>query len=328
MAKNGGFRPGQWWEHFHPTNGFTYAGAAIYNSMIPGRADAARDQLVDFVYTDRKGGANTMYTEGSQCNESPLMTAFALQQMLLQSFNGELHVFPALPSSWPNATFFNMRTEGAFLVSASARSGSTRAVRIESLAGSSCVLRTRFGAAVQSEPAGAATALAGGRLSVALGANASVLLWLAGEPMPGADEFAPLPIAAENRSHWGVPGHGRLPPAPPPPGPAVPCTAADGYRCYSGRCADNTGKVRKNCGTDLCWPTVTNASLCRPLPEGSSKLATAAARCNGVPECHAFGLCLSYMGGKSAKFFTVHDESQLIPAQGWKMWMKPNVVRS
>ena len=23
-----------WWEHFHPTNGFTYAGAAIYNSMV------------------------------------------------------------------------------------------------------------------------------------------------------------------------------------------------------------------------------------------------------------------------------------------------------
>ena len=68
-----------------------------------------------------------MYTEGSQCNESPLVTAFALQQMLLQSFNGELHVFPALPSTWPNASFFNMRTEGAFLVSASARHGATRA---------------------------------------------------------------------------------------------------------------------------------------------------------------------------------------------------------
>ena len=48
-------------------------------------------------------------------------------------------------------------------------------------------------------------------------------------------QYAPHPIAAENRSHWGVPGHGRLPPAPPPPGPAVPCTAADGYR-LTGNC--------------------------------------------------------------------------------------------
>jgi hypothetical protein len=49
-----------WWEHFHPANGFTYAGAAIYNSLIPGRADAAREQLAEFVYNGTKGGANTM----------------------------------------------------------------------------------------------------------------------------------------------------------------------------------------------------------------------------------------------------------------------------
>ena len=55
------------WEHFHPTNGFTYAGAAIYDSLIPGRADAARDQLVDFVYGDPKGGANTMYPRWISC---------------------------------------------------------------------------------------------------------------------------------------------------------------------------------------------------------------------------------------------------------------------
>jgi len=270
-----------------------------------------------------------MYTEGSQCNESPLMTAFALQQMLLQSFSGELHVFPALPSSWPNATFFNMRTEGAFLVSASARNGATRAVRITSLAGSPCVLRTRFGAAaVQTEPAGAAKAQGGGRFSVTVGANESVLLWPAGEPMPiAATEFAPLPIAAENRSHWGVPGHGRLPPAPPPPPPAVPCTAVGGYTCYSDRCADDTGVVHQNCGADLCYPTVTNATLCSPLPTGSNKLVVAAARCRSVPGCHAFGLSPAYMGGSTAKFFTVVDESQLNPAPTWKVWMKPNVDR-
>eukprot|EP00911_Craspedida_sp_UC1_P002913 UC1_evm1s2127 len=78
-----------WWEHFHPTNGFTYAGAAIYNALQPNGAgaEAARQQLTDFVYTDKKGGDNTLYSEGSQCNESPLMTAFALQQMLLQSWS-------------------------------------------------------------------------------------------------------------------------------------------------------------------------------------------------------------------------------------------------
>jgi alpha-L-fucosidase 2 len=135
----------------HPANGFTFAGAAIYDSLIPGRADAARDQLMQFVYGEQYphgggGGANALYTEGSQCNESPLMLAFALQQMLLQSFDGQHHVFPALPSSWPNATFFQMRTEGAFLVSASARHGlrhgKVRAVSVTATRGSgaACIL--------------------------------------------------------------------------------------------------------------------------------------------------------------------------------------------
>jgi hypothetical protein len=213
-----------WWEHFHPANGFTYAGAAIYDAMIPGRADAARDQLVQFVYGEQYphggGGANTLYTEGSQCNESPLMLAFALQQMLLQSYDGDVHLFPALPSSWPNATFYRMRTEGAYLVSASARHGYAYAVNISAAAEASAptaIVRADFGPgckAVQSDPAGAVTMLSCNRYKVALGdalggARGAVLIWPAGERRPTESEFDPLPMAAANRSHFGVPGHGR-----------------------------------------------------------------------------------------------------------------------
>ena len=324
-----------WWEHFHPTNGFTYAGAAIYNSLIPGRADAARDQLADFVYTDSKGGTNTLYSEGSQCNESPLMTAFALQQMLLQSFDGDLHIFPALPSAWPNATFYQMRTEGAFLVSASARGGTTNAVEIESLAGSPCVLRADLGsAAPQSDPAGVVSVLSDGRFKVTLGVNQTVTIWRAGVGRPGRQEFTPLPMAEANRSHWGYPGHGRTP-APPPPAPPVPCGSASGvpgYACFIGRCADDTGVASQNCGPDLCWPQDANHTLCGPIPKAGAAEA-AAARCRGDPMCHAFALNPAWSGDgvdactptpaeTCAKFFTVSKPTQLLAAPGWQLWLQ------
>ena len=190
---------------------------------MPGRADAALGQLAAFIYSDAKLGPNTLYSEGSQCNESPLMAAFSLQQMLLQSFDGDLHVFPALPRAWPNATFFQMRTEGAFLVSASARGGATRAVHIQSLAGSPCVLRAfGDGVEVESDPPNAVVSLGSGRLNVTIGMGGDVLVWErgAGRPDPST-EFAPLPVSDANRSHWGFPGHGRVPP-PPPPSPPPP----------------------------------------------------------------------------------------------------------
>ena len=91
------------------------------------------------------------------------------------------------------------------------------------------------------------------------------------EPMPGAAEFAPLPIAAENRSHWGVPGHGRLRPPPPGPPPALQCHAEGSYKCYDERCADDTGKAHVNCGADLCWPTVSNATPLQPAARGQQQ---------------------------------------------------------
>lgn len=38
--------------------------------------------------------------------------------MMLQSWGGIIHVFPAMPTKWQDASFYQLRTEGAFLVSA------------------------------------------------------------------------------------------------------------------------------------------------------------------------------------------------------------------
>jgi hypothetical protein len=96
---------------------------------------------------------NTMYIEGvtSPCLETPLSAAQSIHDMLLQCWGGPesefedgasmIRVFPAVPSSWPDVRFHDLRAEGAFLISASRRGGVTEWVRIKSLAGEPCRIR-------------------------------------------------------------------------------------------------------------------------------------------------------------------------------------------
>jgi len=57
--------------------------------------------------------------------------AAGLQEMLLQSHAGFIHLFPAIPPSWKTVSFNKMRTEGAFLVSANLMGGKVEKVQIE-----------------------------------------------------------------------------------------------------------------------------------------------------------------------------------------------------
>jgi alpha-L-fucosidase 2 len=64
--------------------------------------------------------------------EGNFAMAAGLQEMLLQSHDGTVRVFPAVPESWKNAGFRTLRAEGAFLISAERRDGKTARVEIES----------------------------------------------------------------------------------------------------------------------------------------------------------------------------------------------------
>ena len=84
----------------------------------------------------------------SPCIESTLAAAAIIQDMLLQSWSdpasdqpGPIRIFPALPAEWQDAEFRELRAEGAFLVSAKRRGGSTEWVTLESLAGEPCLVR-------------------------------------------------------------------------------------------------------------------------------------------------------------------------------------------
>jgi len=69
----------------------------------------------------------------------------AVPEMLLQSWWGEIRLFPAVPDSWEKAAFRNLRAEGAFLISAKYAQGRTIEAKIKSTAGGRCRLRNSFG---------------------------------------------------------------------------------------------------------------------------------------------------------------------------------------
>ncbi len=70
--------------------------------------------------------------------------AAGLQEMLIQSHTGILHIFPAVPKSWSTPSFDQLRAQGAFLVSASMKNGATEKVSITSLKGSVLKLKNPF----------------------------------------------------------------------------------------------------------------------------------------------------------------------------------------
>ena len=58
--------------------------------------------------------------------------AAGLQEMLLQSHAGYIDVMPAVPASWKNISFKQLRAEGAFLVDASKKEGKIATIKIKS----------------------------------------------------------------------------------------------------------------------------------------------------------------------------------------------------
>ena len=76
--------------------------------------------------------------------EGNFAAAAGLQEMLLQSYSGAIRVFPAVPADWQDVSFKTLRTEGAFLVSAVRRGGSTRSVEVTYEKGGLCRLENPF----------------------------------------------------------------------------------------------------------------------------------------------------------------------------------------
>jgi len=100
---------------------------------------------------------NSFHVNGDQCKaghskmtyrpftlEGNFAFASAMQEMLIQSHSGTVKLFPAIPDDWKEISFENLRTYGAFLVSAKMEEGQVVEVRIVSEKGGTIELDDPF----------------------------------------------------------------------------------------------------------------------------------------------------------------------------------------
>lgn len=139
-------------------DGWTGYSYAWYGAMLAraGRADAA----LRAVETYRRGFIlrNGFHANGDQTKsglskmtyrpftlEGNFLALHATQEMLLQSWDGTVRVFPAVSERWRDVSFSGLRAEGGYTVSATRTDGRTTSVTITSAIGGSLRLRDPFG---------------------------------------------------------------------------------------------------------------------------------------------------------------------------------------
>ncbi|MEV8421252.1 glycoside hydrolase family 95-like protein [Streptomyces niveus] len=105
----------------------------FYPLCLLGKGDDALDYLDTLL--DKFVQPNTMNRESGPVLETPLSGAQLMHDMLVQSWGDTVRVFPAVPGAWQDAQIHNLRTQGAFMVSARRDGGRTEYVRVRSLAG-------------------------------------------------------------------------------------------------------------------------------------------------------------------------------------------------
>jgi alpha-L-fucosidase 2 len=120
--------------------GYTYSWVACMLARI-GRADQAlqylHSYLKGFVYPngfhvngDQSGTGLSDFRYHPFTLEGNFIAMQAVQEMLLQSWGGRVRIFPAIPSTWKDASFERLRAEGGYIVSARRTGGHTMEVTI------------------------------------------------------------------------------------------------------------------------------------------------------------------------------------------------------
>ena len=117
--------------------GYSFTGASSMYSLL-GAGDSSVLQLTDFL--DRHAKPNGLYAEAGPCFETPMAFATSLQEMLIQSDDGLIKIFPAVPADWRELSFSKLGAEGAFLVDAVLYDGMLQQVKVNSKSGNRCTL--------------------------------------------------------------------------------------------------------------------------------------------------------------------------------------------
>ena len=130
--------------------------ATVWSAAIAARLGLADEAvLLLHSYIERWGLENGLYLLGPDLHspglsagimqaDAPIAFATSVNEMLLQSLDGVIRVFPAVPNDW-TAEFETLRAAGAFLVSSRVENGRTRWVRLLSERGGPAVVQDPFG---------------------------------------------------------------------------------------------------------------------------------------------------------------------------------------
>ena len=147
---------------------------------------------------------NTFYSERENPTfESPISSSRCLLDMLLQTWGNVIRVFPAMPTSWKEASFYQLRAEGGFLVSAVRKNGQTQFIHIKSLACAPCILKTDFKGAFKME--GSATAKIkkhDGLVELSLKKGEEVTIYAGEKPISFSITDIKKPV--DQMNFWGV----------------------------------------------------------------------------------------------------------------------------
>ena len=185
---------------------YKYTGSSSLSSAL-GDGDNALIQLQRALTILPNGPTvtpNTLYSEGDNPTfESPISASRSVLDMLLQSWGKFIRVFPACPSQWRDASFHDLRAEGGFLVSAIRKEGHTQFIRIKSLAGEPCRIKSDLPDSVKLVgPATANLRQHDGVIELDLKHGEEAILYNGTKP----DEFVitPLPHSETEWNTWGA----------------------------------------------------------------------------------------------------------------------------
>ncbi len=135
--------------------------------------------------------------------EAGFAAAAAIMEMLLQSWDDVIRVFPTVPEYWAEAQFEDLRAQGGFLVSARRERGAVRWVRIHSEIGGACALRNPWpGEDAILRRAGENRELSGDTLRWETEADAEYVIFRADAPPADEDLRPVLSETDPERSYW------------------------------------------------------------------------------------------------------------------------------
>ena len=147
---------------------------------------------------------NTFYSERENPTfESPISASRSMLDMLMQDWGGTIRVFPAMPVVWKDASFHNLLAQGGFLVSAVRKDGKTQFIRIRSLAGEPCLIRTDMEGEIKLEgPKSANLRQQNGLITLTIGKGEEAVLYTGNKPETFT--ISAIPMKPEQVNSWGV----------------------------------------------------------------------------------------------------------------------------